>query len=64
MMTQDRRADVCYDFDADTHSKCRIMNSVSLAIKKENTSELRFKKTVKNLILNSCSHAEYDECTS
>ena len=40
------------------------MNSVSLAVERENKSESRFKKTVKNLVSDSHSHVKYDECTS
>ena len=62
MMIQNRKADVCCDFDTDTHSKCKAMSSISLTVEKENKSESRFKKIVKNLISDSCSHVEYDEC--
>ena len=62
-MIQNKKTDVCYDFDANTHSKCKAMNFMSLIVKRENKSELRFKKIVENLILNSYSCAECDECT-
>ena len=63
-MTQNRRADVCCDLDADIHSKCRAMSFVSLIVEKKNKFESRFKKIVKNLVLNSCSCVKYDECIS
>jgi len=63
-MTWSRRADVCYNLDTDTYSKCRTMSFVSLTIERENKSESKFKKTVKNLVLSSHSYIKYDECTS
>ena len=62
-MIQNRRADVCCNLDANTHSKCRAISSMSLTVERENRSELRFKKTVESLISDSCSCAECDECT-
>ena len=63
MMTWNRKANVCYDFDTDTHSKCKAMSSVSLVVEKENRSESRFKKIVESLVSDSHSHVKYDECT-
>ena len=37
------------------------MSSVSLAVERENTSESRFKKTVENLISDSCSCVKCDD---
>ena len=63
MMIWNRKADVCYDLDTNIHSKCRVMSSVLLTVERKNKSELRFKKIIKNLILNSYSHVKYDKCT-
>ena len=63
-MTQNRRADVYCNFDTDTHSKCKAMSSVSLAIERKNKSELKFKKIVESLISSSHLYVKYDECTS
>ena len=64
MMIQSKRTDVCCDFDTNIHSKCKAMSFVLLTVERENRSELRFKKIVKSLILNSHSHVKYDECIS